>query len=45
MAPDDVGSSPVSFHYYPEYKTPSQQYENGPISYLWGNYRPAKAVP
>ena len=30
MASDDVGLSPVSFYDYPEYKTPSQQHENGP---------------
>ena len=45
MTSNDVGISPVSFHDYPEYETPSQQYENGPITYFWGNYRPSKAVP
>ena len=45
MASNDVGLSPVSFHDYPEYKTPSWQYENRPITYFWGNYRPSKAVP
>ena len=45
MAFNDVGLSPVSFHDYPEYKTPSEQYENGPNTYFWGNYRPSKAVP
>ena len=45
MASDDVELSPVSFHDYLEYKTPSQQYENGLITYFWGNYRPSKAVP
>ena len=34
MASNDVGLSPVSFHDYPEYKTLSQQYENGPITYF-----------
>ena len=47
MASDDVGLSPVSFvHDNPEYKTPSEWYENGPITCFWGsNYRPSKAVP
>ena len=34
MASDDVELSPVSFHDYLEYKTPSQQYENGLITYF-----------
>ena len=45
MTSDDVGLSPVSIHDYPEYKTPSEQYENGLITYFWGNYRLSKAVP
>ena len=45
MTPNDVGLSPASFHDYPEYKTPSKQYENGPITYFWGNYRPSMDVP
>ena len=34
MTSDDVGLSPVSIHDYPEYKTPSEQYENGLITYF-----------
>ena len=45
MASNDVGLSPVSFHDYPEYKTSSKQYENWPITYFWGNYRPSKVEP
>ena len=36
------GLSPVSSHDYAENKTPSKQYENGPITYLRGNYRPSR---
>ena len=39
MASYDVGLSPVSFHDYPEHKTPSQRYENRPMTYFWGNYQ------
>ena len=45
MASDGAGLSFVSFHDYPKYNTPSKQYENGPIIYFWGNYRPSKAIP
>ena len=45
IAPDGAGLSPVSFHDYPQYKTPSKQYENGPIIYSWGNYRPSEIIP
>ena len=45
MTSKDVGLSPVSFHDYPEYKTPAKHYENGPMIYFWGKYRPSKAVP
>ena len=31
--------SPFPSHDYPEYKKPSKQYENGPITYWGGNYR------
>ena len=39
MTSDGAGLSPVSFHDYPEYKTSSKPYENGPIIYFLGNYR------
>ena len=45
MASNDTRLSSASFHDYPEYKTMSNQYENGPITYSLGNYRPSKAVP
>ena len=41
---DGAGLSPVSSHDYPEYKTSSKQYENGPTTYFWSNYRPSKAI-
>ena len=45
MASGGEGLSPVSSQVCPEYKTPSKQFENGPISYIRANYRPSKAVP
>ena len=32
-------------HDYLEYEKLSKQYENGPMTYFWSNYRLSKAVP
>ena len=40
MTSDDVGVRD-----YPEHKTPSEQYENGQITYIGRNYRPSRVIP
>ena len=45
MISNDVELSLVWFHDYSQYQTPSKQYKFKSITFSWGNYRPAQAVP